>query len=125
MRRKRTGTAIQFDLFKSLQPQPNWTTESPHSVNSNSDKQGERSAQGQSEIRRNSPVGSSTEEDSSHQLTPPQAEIDSRISVAISSVARLIDYYGDDYWPLLERLENELKMRQSRSSRLSRYLERR
>lgn len=46
------------------------------------------------------------------------------IKDALSSVARLIDRYGDTYWPILERLERELADRQSRQRRLSAYLQR-
>ncbi|KCZ99418.1 hypothetical protein HPO_05762 [Hyphomonas polymorpha PS728] len=47
---------------------------------------------------------------------------DAEIEKAIRSVARLIHRYGDAYWPLFERLEAELKERNSRKDRLNAYL---
>ncbi len=47
---------------------------------------------------------------------------DAELEKALRSVARLIDRYGDAYWPLFERLEAELKERNSRKDRLSAYL---
>jgi hypothetical protein len=47
---------------------------------------------------------------------------DAEIENAIRSVARLIHRYGDSYWPVFERLEAELKARNSRKERLSAYL---
>jgi hypothetical protein len=40
---------------------------------------------------------------------------------AVRSLARLIDRYGDAYWPLFESLESELQERNSRKVRLSAY----
>lgn len=37
-------------------------------------------------------------------------------------LARIISIYGDDYWPLLERLEAEYNMKLSRKKRLTIYL---
>lgn len=45
-----------------------------------------------------------------------------RIENAIRIVARLIAMSGDDYWPILERLEAELAALASREERLARYL---
>lgn len=45
-----------------------------------------------------------------------------RIENAIRIVARLIDMDGDEYWPILERLEAELAALASREERLARYL---
>ncbi|HAY06446.1 MAG TPA: hypothetical protein PKV67_15345 [Hyphomonas sp.] len=45
-----------------------------------------------------------------------------RIENAIRIVARLIDMDGDEYWPILERLEAELAALVSREERLARYL---
>ena len=45
-----------------------------------------------------------------------------RIENAIRIVARLIDMDGDEYWPILERLEAELTALASREERLARYL---
>lgn len=47
---------------------------------------------------------------------------DAEIEKAIWSLARLIHRYGDAYWPLFERLEAELKERNSRKDRLNAYL---
>jgi hypothetical protein len=47
---------------------------------------------------------------------------DAEIEKAIRSVARLIHRYGDAYWPVFERLEAELKERNSRKDRLNAYL---
>lgn len=47
---------------------------------------------------------------------------DAELEKAIRSIARLIDRYGDAYWPLFERLEAELKERSSRKDRLNAYL---
>jgi len=33
-------------------------------------------------------------------------------------IARLIDRYGDSYWPIFERLESELEQRQSKRQHL-------
>lgn len=40
------------------------------------------------------------------------------IEDGLNVVARLIDRYGDVYWPVFERLEKELQDRKSRSSRI-------
>ncbi|MFN7179963.1 hypothetical protein [Hyphomonas sp.] len=47
---------------------------------------------------------------------------DAELEKAVRSLARLIDRYGDAYWPLFERLEAELKERNSRKDRLNAYL---
>mgnify|MGYP000644210606 CR=1 FL=1 len=47
---------------------------------------------------------------------------DAELEKAIRSLARLIDRCGDAYWPLFERLEAELKERNSRKDRLDAYL---
>ena len=47
---------------------------------------------------------------------------DSDIEAAIRTIASVIDRFGDAYWPLLERLEQELQVRRSRAARLQRYL---
>lgn len=44
------------------------------------------------------------------------------IERAIRTVASLIDRFGEAYWPILERLEQELESRRSRAARLQRYL---
>lgn len=47
---------------------------------------------------------------------------DQQIEKALTKVARLIECYGDAYWPIFERLETELEMRQSRAARLKQRL---
>lgn len=44
------------------------------------------------------------------------------IERSIRTVASLIDRFGEAYWPILERLEQELESRRSRVARLQRYL---
>ncbi|MFQ5564585.1 MAG: hypothetical protein ACE5FO_13575 [Parvularculaceae bacterium] len=41
-----------------------------------------------------------------------------QVEEGINIVARLIDRYGDVYWPIFERLEYELAQRRSRAARL-------
>lgn len=50
--------------------------------------------------------------------------IDNKVSereleTALHSVAQLVTSYGDKYWPIFERLENELDDMRSRSKRLT------
>ncbi|OZB13803.1 MAG: hypothetical protein B7X55_12340 [Rhodobacterales bacterium 34-62-10] len=47
---------------------------------------------------------------------------DKELEKAIRSVARLIDRYGDYYWPIFERLETELRVRNDRKKRVNSYL---
>ncbi|AXE63576.1 hypothetical protein BBF93_04590 [Hyphomonas sp. CACIAM 19H1] len=54
--------------------------------------------------------------DKGHQVT--EQEIES----SLSSVARLIDRYGDAYWPVFERLERELSLRKDRQRRVMAHL---
>lgn len=51
-----------------------------------------------------------------------QRVTDQQIEKALTKVARLIECYGDAYWPIFERLETELEMRQSRAARLKQRL---
>ncbi|MBK8198991.1 MAG: hypothetical protein IPK75_11555 [Acidobacteria bacterium] len=44
------------------------------------------------------------------------------IENCLSSLARLIDRYGDAYWPVFERLEKELHLRRERKRRVSAQL---
>tara|TARA_R110002020_G_scaffold145584_4_gene319030 strand:- start:7592 stop:7777 length:186 start_codon:yes stop_codon:yes gene_type:complete len=44
------------------------------------------------------------------------------IEAALHSVAQLVNAYGDKYWPIFERLEDELDKRRSRSLRLTEAL---
>ncbi|WP_375204671.1 hypothetical protein [Hyphococcus sp.] len=46
------------------------------------------------------------------------------IEDGLNVVARLIDRYGDVYWPVFERLERELEDRRSRSWRVKSCLKR-
>lgn len=45
------------------------------------------------------------------------------IEAALHSVAQLVSSYGAKYWPIFERLENELENRRSMSRRLTNALE--
>ena len=49
---------------------------------------------------------------------------DDDIERAMATVARVIELYGDAYWPILERLEAELEERRAKSARLNRHLHR-
>lgn len=42
----------------------------------------------------------------------------------MATVARVIELYGDAYWPILERLESELDQRRAKSARLNKHLTR-
>ena len=48
---------------------------------------------------------------------------DKEIEAALHSVAQLVNVYGDKYWPIFERLEDELKNRHSKVRRLNKALE--
>lgn len=50
---------------------------------------------------------------------------DHQLEDALKIAARVIDLYGDAYWPIFDRLEHELNLRRNRSARLNTYLERR
>ncbi|PKP79903.1 MAG: hypothetical protein CVT79_17420 [Alphaproteobacteria bacterium HGW-Alphaproteobacteria-18] len=52
-----------------------------------------------------------------------QQVTEEEIESSLSSVARLIDRYGDAYWPVFERLEHELYVRKERRQRLSAHLQ--
>ena len=47
---------------------------------------------------------------------------DKEIEAALHSVAQLVNVYGDKYWPIFERLEEELDKRRSKSKRLTQVL---
>lgn len=53
-----------------------------------------------------------------------RAYSDEEIENAMAIVARVIELYGDVYWPILERLERELGERRAKASRLSSHLRR-
>ncbi|GJL91258.1 hypothetical protein [Hyphococcus sp.] len=44
------------------------------------------------------------------------------IEKGLRSAARIVDRYGEVYWPLFDRLERELENRRSRASRLRAHL---
>jgi len=48
---------------------------------------------------------------------------DKEIEAALHSVAQLVSTYGDKYWPIFERLEQELENRYSKSKRLVKALQ--
>lgn len=52
-----------------------------------------------------------------------QQVTEQEIETSLSSLARLIDRYGDAYWPVFERLERELGVRKERRKRLSVHLQ--
>lgn len=41
------------------------------------------------------------------------------VEMALHAVAQLVNSYGEKYWPIFERLENELDDLRSRSKRLT------
>jgi len=47
---------------------------------------------------------------------------DEDLVAALGIAARIIDRYGDVYWPIFERLEKEREARRSRGNRLGAYL---
>ena len=60
-------------------------------------------------------------------MAPRKFVTDTEIEEMLDYVALLIDWYGNAYWPLFDRLETELENRRSRERRLnarlnSRYL---
>ena len=55
---------------------------------------------------------------------PQQTVSDQDIEAALRSVAQLVNAYGDKYWPIFERLEDELDKRRSKSKRLALVLQR-
>lgn len=52
-----------------------------------------------------------------------QQVTEQEIETSLSSLARLIDRYGDAYWPVFERLERELGLRKQRRERLLAHLQ--
>jgi len=49
---------------------------------------------------------------------------ETELNGGIRSLARIIVRYGEAYWPLLERLEEELHIRKARAARLKQYADR-
>lgn len=45
------------------------------------------------------------------------------IEKMLKFIACIIDVYGDEYWPIFDRLEVELEQIRSRETRLKSYLE--
>ncbi len=45
-----------------------------------------------------------------------------KIDAGLRTIARVIDRYGDAYWPLFERLEKERDRQLSKFKRLTAYL---
>jgi len=43
---------------------------------------------------------------------------DQELENSLELIATLVEWYGEDYWPIFERLESELEQRQSRIARL-------
>jgi len=52
-----------------------------------------------------------------------QQVTEQEIETSLGSLARLIDRYGDAYWPVFERLERELGLRKQRRERLLAHLQ--
>lgn len=48
---------------------------------------------------------------------------DKEIEAALCSVAQLVNVYGDKYWPIFVRLEEELNNRRWKSKRLAQALQ--
>ena len=46
---------------------------------------------------------------------------DAELENALRSMARIIERYGNVYWPIFERLEAELTARRTRAARLAAY----
>jgi len=44
---------------------------------------------------------------------------DADIEAGLNVAARLVERYGEKYWPVFERLEQELDERRSRAARIS------
>ena len=57
-------------------------------------------------------------------IDPSKVYTDEEIENAMATVARVIELYGDAYWPILERLERELTERRAKAARLSAHLRR-
>jgi len=55
--------------------------------------------------------------------TLKQHVTDKEVEAALQSVAQLVNIYGDKYWPVFERLEDELERRKSKTTRLIQALE--
>lgn len=57
-------------------------------------------------------------------MTSSRTITDQEIEDGLDLVAKLIDRYGDVYWPVFDRLERELEQRRSKSARLRARLQR-
>lgn len=51
------------------------------------------------------------------------AVTDAELERTIQRVARIVELYGDAYWPVFERLEAEWKRRRSKEIRLKRFVQ--
>lgn len=57
-------------------------------------------------------------------MSGPRSCTDQDLERAMATVARVIELYGDAYWPIFERLEHELETRREKSSKLAIHLAR-
>ena len=46
---------------------------------------------------------------------------DAQLRRGLSNAVEVIERYGDQYWPIFDRLEQELKLRDSKLDRLKRF----
>lgn len=46
-----------------------------------------------------------------------------RLHRAAVIAAELVKRFGDDYWPVFERIDRELEQRQARKAKLSKFIE--
>ena len=46
---------------------------------------------------------------------------DAQLKRGLSDAVEVIERYGDQYWPIFDRLEEELKLRDSKLDRLKRF----
>ena len=51
-------------------------------------------------------------------MTKSRVISDQELENSLELIATLVEWYGEDYWPIFERLESELEQRQSRIARL-------
>lgn len=46
---------------------------------------------------------------------------DAQLKRGLSDAVEVIERYGDQYWPIFDRLEKELKLRDSKLNRLKKF----
>ena len=46
---------------------------------------------------------------------------DARLKRGLADAVELIEKYGDQYWPIFDRLEQELKLRDTKLQRLKKF----